>query len=588
MVVWPLEPLRSLTLAVHLLLLGVSAIAATPARKPVLTPEQRAAQSMMKKLSLRDKVAQLVIGVCYGDAPSRKSAEFKKYEHWVRDLHVGGLIVNNHVQYGLVRNANPHTMALFLNQMQKMAKVPLIVGGDFERATSMRVTGGTQFPYNMAFGAARDVEGSRFEGLTTAREARALGVQWLFAPVADVNNNPENPVINTRSYGENPDDVAQHVVAYIEGARSDPKNRVLVTVKHFPGHGDTSVDSHFGLPRLEASKERLMAVEMKPFQAAIAHGVDAVMTAHMAVPAIEPDEVPATASPKVLTGLLRQELGFGGLIVTDALDMQGFTQQFNSGEGAVRALLAGADVLLMPPNPEIAIRAVIAAIENGRLTRQRIEASVVRILAAKIRVGVVKKKLTDLDNISDVLDSPEAAERAQQTSDRAIALVRNERDLVPLGAANQSCLIVVVERRISQLGQRMIAEFHRRAADARVTIVDPSVPGPALSDQAGDTSGCSVVVVAAFSSGTLSGDTPAFIQKLTDGPRPVAFIAMNNPYLALGFPKVAAYIAAFSSTPPSETAAVKALFGEIPISGHLPVTIPGFAQHGDGIQVRAR
>src|SRR5258708_15390129 len=172
-------------------------------KKPALTPEQRAAQSLMKSLSLRDKVAQMVIGVCYGDAPSRKSADYRKFQHWVRDLHVGGLIVNNHVNNGIARNAEPHAMALFLNQMQKQAKMPLIVGGDFERGVSMRVSDGARFPYNMAFGAARDIEGSRFEGLTTAQEARALGAQLTFAPVADVHTNPENRVIGTRSYAEN-------------------------------------------------------------------------------------------------------------------------------------------------------------------------------------------------------------------------------------------------------------------------------------------------------------------------------------------------------------------------------------------------
>jgi beta-N-acetylhexosaminidase len=570
------------------LAMAAALFAAKPVKKPALTPEQRAAQSIMKSLSLKDKIAQLVIGVCYGDVPSRQSAEFKKFQRWVRDLHIGGLIVNNRVQYGIVRNANPQAMGLFLNQMQKLAKIPLIVGGDFERGASMRVGEGTRFPYNMAFSAARDVEGSRFEGLITAREARALGVQWLFAPVADVNNNPENPVIGTRSYGENPDEVSRHVAAYIEGAHSDPKNRVIVTAKHFPGHGDTNVDSHLGLARLEASKERMHTVELKPFEAAIANGADAIMTAHLAVPAIEPEEIPATASQKILTGLLRDELGFRGIVVTDAMDMQGFSSKFSLGEGAVRAIEAGADVLLMPPNPELAIRAVIGAIENRRLTRQRIDESVMRVLAAKVRVGIMKKKLVDLDEISDVLDSPEAAERAQQISDHAITLVRNEHEIVPLTAANQSCLVIVVERRLSQLGQRMISEFHKRAPDAHATIVDTSMPGPALSADVGDASHCSAMIVAAFATGALSEDIPSFIQKLTEGTSPVVLVAMNNPYLLSSFSKVSAYLAAFSSTSPSEASAVKVLFGEIPITGHLPVTIPGFAQYGDGIQLPAR
>src|SRR6185295_19022884 len=215
-----------------------------------------------------------------------------------------------------------------------------------------------------------------------------LGVQWVFAPVADVNNNPQNPVINIRSYGENPDEVAEHVAAYIDGAHSDPKNPVLVTAKHFPGHGDTTIDSHLDLARLEASRDRISEVELKPFQAAIAHKVDSIMTAHMTVPAIDPSDIPATVSVRVLTGLLREDLGFQGLVITDAMEMAGLAKQFNTGEASVRAIEAGADVLLMPPDPGVAIRAVLAAVGRGRISRKRIDDSALRILEAKVRLGL--------------------------------------------------------------------------------------------------------------------------------------------------------------------------------------------------------
>lgn len=577
-----------MTAAIAALVLMGSAYAAKPTAKPkraALTPEQRAAQGLLKSMSLRDRVAQLVIGVAYGDVPSRRSPEYEKFRHWIRDLKIGGLIVNNRVQYGLARNAAPHAFALFLNQMQKMAKTPLIVGADFERGASMRVTDGARFPYNMAIGAAGDAEAARYEGLQTAREARALGVHWIFAPVADVNNNPANPVINIRSFGENPEEVARYVAAYIEGAHSDLKNRVLVTAKHFPGHGDTDVDSHLSLPRLGASRERMNQVELKPFQAAIAHGVDAIMTAHLSVPAIEPDEIPSTASPKVLTGLLREELGFKGLIVTDALDMLGFASQFKAGEGSVRAIEAGADVLLMPANPEQAIRSVVAAVESGRISRQRIDDSALRLLAAKIRVGVIKTKLVDLEEVSDVLQSPEADQRVQQMSDRAVTLVRNDRNAVPIATA-KACLVIVTERRISQYGQRMAAEFRARAKDARVTFVDPSMPLAALLADVGDVSTCSSVSMAVFLTGNaLGGDVPAFLQKLADGPAPSVLIGMGSPYVFANVPKVTAFLTTLSPTTPSEVSAVKALFGEMAIGGKLPVTIPGLAQYGDGIQL---
>jgi beta-N-acetylhexosaminidase len=581
------------------LLVGVGAIAATkPAvktKKPVLTPDQRAAQSIMKSMSLRDRVAQLIVGTCYGDAPATKSADYQKYRHWVHDLHIGGFIVANRIDHGAIRNAEPHAMALFLNQMQKMSKTPLLVAADLERGASMRVSGGAQFPYNMAYGAGRDLDATRYEGLATARQARAIGVHWIFAPVADVNNNPENPVINIRSYGESADDVALNVAAYIDGAHSDPKNRVMLTAKHFPGHGDTDTDSHMALAKVTANKDRLETLEFAPFRAAIAHGVDSIMTAHLSVPALEPEEIPATVSSKVLTGVLREEMKFQNIIVTDAMDMQGVAQMFTQGEAAVRAIDAGADVLLMPLNPETVIRALVSAVENGRLKRTRIDDSVMRVLEAKVRIGVMKKKFVDLDEISDVFDSEEDISHAQQASDRAVTLVRNERDVVPLAASAQSCLVVVVERRTSSAGTRMIDSYRKFAPKSQIVVVDASMNAAALSAMVGDTAKCSTIVVAAFAtvaanrgSVGLNGELTPFIAKLTEGSVPVAIVAMGNPYLLSAFPKTAAYLATFSSTPPSEAAAVKALFGEIPIAGHMPVTIPGFAKYGDGIQLPAR
>ena len=287
-----------------------------------VTSHAQTVAQLAKRMTLRDKIAQLILVVSNGDVFGLKTPEYEKFRHYVQDLHVGGLIVNNSVEFGIARNAEPHAMALFLNQMQKLARTPLLVGADFEQGAAMRVQFGTPFPHNMAIGATRDPEAAKYEGEVTARQARALGVHWVFAPVADVNNNAANPVINNRSFGEDPTEVAKMVAAFIDGAHSDKSRPVLVTAKHFPGHGDTDVDSHLGLAKLGASRERMDQVELKPFQLAIAHGADAIMTAHMTVPALEPEEIPATVSPKVLTGLLRNELKFKGLIVTDAMDIK--------------------------------------------------------------------------------------------------------------------------------------------------------------------------------------------------------------------------------------------------------------------------
>src|SRR5260370_1279284 len=292
-------PFRSIILP---LTLCVAAPGATASKKP---PEQTnpVVGKWMKGMTLREKVAQLVIMPIYGEATNVRSANFRKYLHFVRDLHVGGVIVTGHSVNGGVRNAEPYAMAALLNRMQKAAKVPLLVAADFERGASMRVNSTAPWPYDMAFAAAKDLAGANYEGAETAREARALGVHWIFAPVADVNNNPDNPIINIRSYGENPREVSSFVQAYIAGAHSDNHNPVLVTLKHFPGHGDTAQDSHIGLARLEADRKRVESVELEPFRAGIAAGADAVMTAHMAVPAFGPEEEAPTGSGKTIDRL---------------------------------------------------------------------------------------------------------------------------------------------------------------------------------------------------------------------------------------------------------------------------------------------
>ncbi len=588
--------------AAFLLAFGVTASTPVkaPAKKllkasaPAISPDLRAAQAMVRRMSLNDQAAQLIVVVTYGDVYSAKSPEYDRFRHLIRDVHIGGLIINNAAQFGIIRYAEPHALAVFLNQMQRLAKTPLIVGSDFERAASMRVSGGARFPYSMALGAAGDPDAARYEGMIAAREARAVGVHWIFAPVADVNNNPGNPIINIRSYGEDPEQVARFVGSYIDGAHSDPNNTVLTTAKHFPGHGDVDVDSHLDLPRLDATRERLDSIELKPFQSAIEHGTDSIMTAHMAVPALDAEGLPATVSPRILHDLLRNDLKFGGLIVTDAMDMQGLAKQFAGGEAAVRAVAAGADVLLMPPDPERAIAAVVAAVKGGRLSRQRVAESAARVLAAKIHLGLMKKRLVDLDAVTTIMDSPEATARAQDISDRAVTLFKNDNNVLPLTSESKPCMVVMREVRISTTGLRMAQEVQARAPGTRLIVVDSSLPLSALEATVGDTSACPAVIVETSASPAagrgnvaLGGDLAPFVKHLTEGSVPVALVSLGNPYLLTSFPKSAAYVATFSSTVPSEISVAKALFGDIAITGHSPVTIPGFAKPGNGIQVPA-
>lgn len=554
------------------------------------------ARRWMARMTLRDRVAQLVMTAFYGDSPNMRSRAFREFKSQVTDLKVGGLIILNRVRDGAAQRAEPHATAAFINRMQRLSKTPLIVGADFERGASMRMTRTTQFPFAMAFGAANDLEATRALGAATAREARAMGIHWIFAPDADVNNNPDNPIINIRSFGENPKAVATQVKAFIEGAHSDPSHFVLVTAKHFPGHGDTDTDTHMNLARVGVPRERLDQVELVPFKAAIEAGVDAVMTGHLAVPALEPEEKPATVSRNVLTGLLRDELGFRGLICTDALDMQGVTKMYGAGETAVRALEAGADLLLLPADAKEAVRAVVAAVKDGRLTRQRIDESALKLLTAKARLGLQRQRLSNIEAVPDSLATTEDEELASRVAEKAVTLVRNENNVVPLANPERACWFVLSGGRFSPQGRDLVEAARRTAKGAQVTLLDPMLPTSEFDSLAEKArSSCDAVVVSAYvlvaayaGNVGLPGNYPAFVDKLIASGKPVVFIALGNPYLLRVFPKVAAYLATFSTTAPSEAAAVRAVVGETGISGKLPVTIPGYAQIGDGLRTEAR
>ncbi len=586
-------------LALFFSLASISPAAALPASSAKAParhkPATAAASPLLRSLSLHDRIAQLIVVRGYGDYPPSSNAEYKRFLRWIREDHVGGFIVAGRIRNGNVIAAQPFEMAAFINHVQHLARTPLLVASDFERGASMRVADTAKFPYLMAFGAARDLEATKQLGAATAREARALGVNWVFAPDADVNNNPDNPIINVRSFGEDPQAVAANVAAFIEGAHSDLHNNVLLAAKHFPGHGDTAQDSHMQLATLDQPRERIESLELVPFRAAVEHGVDSIMTAHLAVPSIEPNPIPATLSHKILTGLLREELGFKGLIVTDALEMQGVASMFSQGEAAVRAIEAGADVLLMPIDPEPCIKAIQAAIASGRLTRARIDASASRILAAKQRVGLYRTRFVNLDVMTDNLERDELDQLAQHVADRAVTLVKDEKHLFPMPAADGSCLVILGEGQFSQRGETLVRNVLREAPSVRTYAVNSTMPESLTTAIANDAATCKQIYVVAFvtvaanrGSVALEGSLPAFMNALVHGPAPVALLSLGNPYLLRDFPAVSSYLATFSPASSSEAAAAKAILGEIAINGKLPVSIPGFAKIGEGLDVPAK
>lgn len=570
------------------------AVSAFSATKPSAT-HATAASPLLRGLSLHDRIAQLIVVRGYGDYPPASSAEYKRFLRWIETDHVGGFIVANHVANGNVQNAEPYEMVAFVNHVQKLARTPLLVASDFERGASMRVADTVKFPYLMAFGAAHDVDASKQLGIDTAHEARALGINWVFAPDADVNNNPDNPIINTRSFGADPRAVAENVAAFIEGAHSDPKQYVLVAPKHFPGHGDTAEDTHLQLGRLDQPKERLESLELVPFRAAIAHGADSIMTAHLAVPAFEPANIPATLSHNILTGLLRDELTFKGIVVTDALDMQGITSQFQEGEAAVRAIEAGADVLLMPIDPEPCIAAIESAIKSGRLTRARIDASVIRVLNAKQKVGLFKSRFVSVDALADELNDENAAHLAQDVAQRSLTLVKDDKHLVPFAAGSKNCLFVLRSDMFSHRGEVLVRELRRARADVVVYGAEADTPDPLLDATANAAASCQNIYIATFVTvtaykGSVALDAPLskLLHGVTQGKVPVAIVAFGSPFLLRDYSTASTLMATFSTTDTSEVAVAKALLGQAPVIGRLPVPIPGVAEIGTGLDVAKR
>src|ERR1700674_3084647 len=397
---------------------------------------QRWVAQTLKSMSLDEKIGQLFAVWAYGSFLSTESQDYKDLLRDVEEKHIGTFAIQTQGSPLGIGRSQVSPPAVLVNNLQKHSKIPLLIGADFERGTAMRVEEGTSFPYSMAVAATGRPEDAYTMGKITALEARAVGVPWIFAPDADVNSNPDNPIINTRSFGEDPARVSEFVAAFVRGVE---ENGGLATAKHFPGHGDTSTDSHLDLPIIRADRARLNTLELVPFRAAISSGAGSIMTGHLNVPSLEPDpDTPATLSHNILTDLLRDQLGYQGLIVTDAMDMGGITVRYAPGEAAVRAVVAGADALLMPPVPEAAFEALQAAVKSGRISKERLDASVRRILQAKARLGLNASRLVDVNAINQKFGSAAWQKEAQEISDRGVTLLRDTPHRLPLDGTKPS------------------------------------------------------------------------------------------------------------------------------------------------------
>jgi beta-N-acetylhexosaminidase len=586
------------------------------------------ADKTLRKMSTEEKVGQLfgikVLAQFLNDA----DPIFIRLRDNVRKYHIGSLVMTVPVDGPVLLKSDPDVAAELLNRLQESSKLPLIVAADFERGVSMRLNGATVFPHAMAFGATGKPENAEAFGRITAFEARAIGVHWNLFPDADVNSNPANPIINTRSFGEDPRQVADFVAAYIRGAH---QGSMLTTAKHFPGHGDTATDSHLGLAQVTGDLARLDAVELPPFRRAIEAGVDAVMVAHVTVPALDsaPNRV-ATTSRAIVDGLLKEELGFKGIVVTDALDMAALTRLYaqNIGRAAVDSFNAGNDVLIIPADLDASYRSLLEAVQSGEISRQRLDQSVRKILELKASLGLNKARLVDPDQLSVKIAKPENVAVGQRIADEAITLVRDNGKVIPLQSSLGTLKPALPYQSVTEVSNRLVAviflddlrtdsgrmlehQILARVPGARVIYVDARSaagmkPSVVEAVEAAEHVIAAVYVVptagkAMRAAGgglkneelkntvALDDATGSLLTAILDrAPRRTVVLAMGNPYVVQDFPAIENYVCAFSNATVSETAAVKAIFGEIPISGHLPVTIPGVASRGDGIDRPAR
>jgi beta-N-acetylhexosaminidase len=612
------------TLAILTLSVAVSCTSSqrtSPSQVPAPAPISRAASiswadSVLGSLSPREKAAQLVWPMVFGDFVPTASSEWSRAQSYIVDDHVGGLIMSV---------GSPIEIAEKLNALQRLSNVPLLVGADLEFGAGYRARGGyflpnaidlggaTIFPPEMGIGATRDSSLAYEQGRITALEGRALGIHVAFAPILDVNNNPANPVIGIRSFSEDPRLAAALGAAEVRGLQ---EHGMLATGKHFPGHGDTDQNSHLTLPTITVSRARLDTIELVPFRAAMDAGLGALMTAHIALPAIIGDSsTPATLSPRIMTDLLRRELGFHGILFTDAMDMNGVLANVRSGrpgqtlegtygtinsigiaEACKRAIEAGADVLLMPSDVPAAIDAVVAGIQEGRFTQARIDSSVRRLLVAKERAGLNRRRLVDLDSIRSIVGDSSNTAIAALAAEKSITLAKDSLRLVPLaqagGRTTRILIITLAHRSDLGAGVSFVSELRRgmgAGARMRAEYVNPDDPGANFGRLLAAADSVDLVIVGSYlapSYAAASAGTAApvidFIHALTRRRSNTILVNFGNPYLFQQVPEISTYVVAWGGFPLSQRAAARALLGATPITGLLPISIPPSLRFGAG------
>ncbi len=560
--------------------------------KPGLNPggpdEVRWARKTLARMTLEEKIGQMIACRYMGRFVSSDSDYLKDLVGLIKRQKIGALIIFSGEVY---------ETAHLTNFLQQQAQIPLLIAADFEWGAAMRINGTTLFPPFMALGAIGSEDLAYQMGRVTAVEARAMGIHMTYAPVVDVNINPDNPIINIRSLGENSEAVSQLAAAFIRGCQ---ENGLIATAKHFPGNGDTDLDSHILLPTITGDRERLEKVELYPFARAIQAGVEAIMTAHLSVPALDPTpNLPATLSYPILTELLKEKMGFKGLIVTDALDMGGITRSFSHREAAVRAVQAGVDMLLLPPEPAEAIDALVQAVSSGKVPESRIDASAAKILELKARLGLHRNNLVEVSQLPHRVATKEHLELAALAFEKSVTLVKNEADVLPLTPEKLQKKMAVFSLSSDAddyyAGRVFVREVEKRRPGLLSAYADAFTGQEYVHRARDEAKDAETVVLALFSSlRTAKGSVDLvpqhieLVKEFATGPARVIVISFGSPYFLRHFPEIDAYVCLYRNTAQAQETAAKALFGEIEVNGRLPVSIPGLFPVGHGIKMSGK
>jgi beta-N-acetylhexosaminidase len=604
---------RSLSLAL-LVLFFVSYLpaqkAAPSGRFDIGEDSWKWADKQLKKMSIDEKIGQTLSLGINARYYNQERENFKELRRQVVENKIGGIILFAGPVYESVH---------IVNRMQALAKYPLLISSDFETGVGMRFDDTTNFPWTMAVGATGEPDLARRQGVIVAREARAMGVYHVFAPVADINNNPDNPVINVRSYGEDPQAVARFVTAFSEGLQA---GGVLATAKHFPGHGDTAVDSHRGLPSIDHTRDQMEKTEFVPFRSLINSGIGSIMVAHIALPQIDSTEikplahpdpqieaesgaeliteatsVPSTLSSTIIGQILRKDMSFKGLVVTDALSMSGLTLYVRNTEGPARAFMAGADILLKPVDIDAAIKGMKEAVASGKITMARLDESVRKILAVKHHLGLVKNRIAPLEEIDKVVSSNETQQLAEEIARKAITLVRDENHLIPLkNVENKKVFLLALSNGEDRsfVAASLSASLRQGGVKLEVAVLDSRSTAEEARAALAKAEKADIVIAGLYgrvrsgakNSTGLPEPGVEILKKLLKEEKAVLGISFGNPYFLSTFPNMKTYLVAYGDMTMLQRASGAAILGKQDITGHLPITLPGLAPRGTGIQIK--